>query len=217
MVPTRDRSFGAEVLARFVPDVPVAWNLLDVTVRMIDDSGEVALRVQDVVNAAGVQIPILYRHFGSREGLVKAAHVQRMITEIGDGIGGIAAEVRDSSSPMQFRRIIDRMIDNAISEELRDSRAKQVSILGACYGRPDLTSAISSLEHSARRALADALAPAQDRGWTDADLDRLVFAEWFYSQLLARFVVEIDDEVSSISGWDEIFRRTALIELFGSD
>lgn len=211
-----DRSFGAEILAEFVPDSPVARNLLDETVRMIDDSGEVALRVQDVVMAAGVQIPILYRHFGNREGLVKAAHVQRMITEIGDQVSGLADAVHGAGSLEEFRSIVDGMIEHAISDEERESRAKQISVLGACYGRPDLAHAISTLEHSSTVALADALSPAQQRGWIHADLDLMVFAEWFGSQLLARFAIEIDEQNTDTTGWDQIFRRSVVSALFGS-
>lgn len=213
----QDRSFGEEILAGFVPDSPVARNLLDETVKMIDDSGEVALRVQDVVTAAGVQIPILYRHFGNREGLVKAAHVQRMITVMGDRVAGLTDAVRDANSVTQFRVIVDAMIEDAISEEGREIRAKQVSVLGACYGRPDLSRAISTLERSASVALAEALAPAQERGWIDAGVDLLVFADWFGSQVLARFSIEVDEQVTDTTGWDQILRRSVRAVLFGSD
>ena len=55
-----------------------AERLLEATIDAIDASGESAVRVQDIADAAGVQIPILYRKFGNREQLIQAAQVERL-------------------------------------------------------------------------------------------------------------------------------------------
>ncbi|MBU3700811.1 MAG: helix-turn-helix transcriptional regulator [Acidimicrobiia bacterium] len=51
--------------------------ILDMAVDMIDAGGEAAIRVNHIVAAIGVTPPVLYHHFGSRDGLVIAAQVER--------------------------------------------------------------------------------------------------------------------------------------------
>ena len=61
-----------------IPTHPTAQKLLEAAMRSMDTEGEAGLRVDAVVAEAGVTIPVLYHHFGNREGLVRAAHVARL-------------------------------------------------------------------------------------------------------------------------------------------
>ena len=51
--------------------------ILELAVEAIDAGGEEAIRVNDIAAEAGVTVPTLYRHFGSRDGLVEAAQTYR--------------------------------------------------------------------------------------------------------------------------------------------
>ena len=55
----------------------IRQRILELAVSAIDEGGEAAVRVNDLAAEAGVTIPTLYRHFGSRDGLVEAAQTYR--------------------------------------------------------------------------------------------------------------------------------------------
>ena len=71
-----------------VPTHPTAQRLLDAAVHQLDSEGEAGLRVDAVVAEAGVTIPVLYHHYGNREGLVRAAHVARLTRDLAKVLAG---------------------------------------------------------------------------------------------------------------------------------
>lgn len=204
-----------EILAEFIPASPVAQRIVDVTVQLIDERGEVAVRVQDIVEGAGVQVPILYRHFGSRDGVIQAAHVRRLLAAGPVGWGQFFRDVHTVRTEKDFRRVIDTLIETATSPRIADSRAKQVNVFGAVYGRPRLREAVGRMQHCAAHALAEILEPAQSNGWIRADIDLDVFGAWFGAQLMGRYMIELDPSLYDGDAWDRMFRDAVSFTLFG--
>ena len=77
-----------------VPRHPTAERLLEAAIRSMDADGEAGLRVDAVVSEAGVTIPVLYHHFGNREGLVRAAHVVRITRALDQIVDGVEAALQ---------------------------------------------------------------------------------------------------------------------------
>lgn len=209
MAKTSD-DFGSDVLASFIPDNRVAKEMVTVTVRMINDTGEVPIRVQDVVSITGVQIPILYRHFGSREGLIKACHVRRYVDDIATMTNQIVTPLKKANSKTEFVAAIKSIIDRATSDNDRELRARMESVVGATYGRPDLAAAVAKLRRYASAQIEDAMRTAQAKGWINKKVKLDAFAEWLQSQMLDRYTLELEGKAKNSEGWDDIFRTSVL-------
>jgi AcrR family transcriptional regulator len=71
-------------LAFVTSETPVKQRLLELAIQTIDESGEPGIRVNQLAESAGVSIPTLYHHFGSREGLIEEAQAERFIRALRD-------------------------------------------------------------------------------------------------------------------------------------
>jgi AcrR family transcriptional regulator len=88
-----------------------ADRLLEAAIGAIDTGGEAAVRVQEVADAAGVQIPILYRQFGSRDGLIQAAQVERLSRTLGREMDDLASAMDAVATAEEFRALIDAVME----------------------------------------------------------------------------------------------------------
>lgn len=199
------------------PVHPKALKLIDVTVEMIDAHGEVAVRVQEVVAAAGVQIPVLYRHFGNREGLIQAAHVRRLQDDLAMlvGIGRESANAVKSSD--EFVAIFGLVLDAVFDPERSTVRYRRLNILGSTYGRPDLRRAVVELQREATDQLVALLEPAQGHGWISDSVNLRAYVLWLVGMAMGEALVEIGDELELTEAWVKIARKAAMETLFGTD
>lgn len=80
---------------------------LDAAIAVISDEGPGA-SMEAIAQAAGVSKPILYRHFGDREGLVEAL-AERFVGELAERLGAI---LDSGGDPIELlRRSIDAYVD----------------------------------------------------------------------------------------------------------
>ena len=194
---------------------PAARRLLDATMEAIDAHGEGAVRVQDIVDAAGVPIPILYRHFGNREGLLQAAQIERLVGELESELAEIRAAVATVHDAAGFRILFDRMLGAVNSPGRRTARWRRVNIVGSTYGRPRLAEAVNEVQQRFVHGIADCLGEAQQRGWIRAGLDVHAFAAWFVGQTLGRVVIELGGDLGADAAWDEVSTAAIHHVLFG--
>jgi AcrR family transcriptional regulator len=179
-------------------------SLLQATIDAIDMGGEAAVRVQEIADAAGVQIPILYRQFGSRDGLIQAAQIERLSRALAREMDELAAAMETIASPKQFRALIDAILASLDSPERRSARWKRVNVVGSTYGRPDLAAAVSLLQTTAVHGIAHALRRPQESGWLRDGLDLEAFAAWFAGQTMGRVLIELGTSDVDESAWNSI-------------
>ena len=183
---------------------PSARRVLEATIDAIDAGGETAVRVQEIADAAGVQIPVLYRYYGSRDGMIQAAQVERLGRALDRELLEVKAAVRSATTATQFRALLDVVLASLDSIERRDLRWKRVNVIGSTYGRPALAAAVSKLQSRAVLGIADALRHPQQSGWLRQDLDLEAFASWFAGQTLGRILIELGDSGIDESAWNAI-------------
>lgn len=200
-------------LMRDYSEVP--QRLIDTTIDAIDAGGEVSVRVQDIVSAAGVQITVLYRNFGSREGLVQAAQAARLVRDMDAELVRFASAFDTVHSAEEFRDLVDLVLDGVTAPDRQLLRLKRVNVIGSTYGRPDLAAAIAQIQRNTITRIARVLLPAQDRGWIRADLDLEAFAAWFAGQTLGRVIVELGDTNVDGASFNAIASDAVRHVLFG--
>lgn len=193
----------------------VGQRLIDATIEVIDATGETSVRVQEIVAAVGVQVPVLYRNFGSREGLVQAAQAHRLRRDRATGIGTFAAGVDAAGSAEEFRELLDALLRELSSPARAEVRWKRINAVGSTYGRPELAVAVAHLLQETLEELSAPLHLAHRRGWTRADLDVDAFAAWFAGQLLGRVLIELGSSPVDGDAWNEISADAVRHALFG--
>jgi AcrR family transcriptional regulator len=198
------------------PEHPTALKLIDVTVEMIDAHGEVSVRVQDVVAAAGVQIPVLYRHFGNREGLIQAAHVRRMQNELASLLAAgheraVLAKNRD-----EFLQTFDHLLDVLFGPARAEARFRRLSVVGSGYGRPEMEAVLVELQQEASGRLEELLKPAQDQGWIPATLVLPTFIAWLTGLSMSQTLIDLIGDAEMTQGWIAMSKKSAMAVLTDS-
>lgn len=200
--------------SRLRPTAPVAIELVRATMAVIDAHGEAAVRVQDIVAEVGVAIPVLYRHFGNREGLVQAAQYQQLHGDLHRELERAGAAIAAATSAAEFRELVDQLLERVGSPERHPERARRVNLLGSSYGRPELTAAIAEAQDEAIRGIAGLFREPQARGWVRAELDLDAFSAWLAGQLVARFMVDLRGPDADHSAYDALAARAVRHLLF---
>ena len=162
------------------------------------------MRVQDIADAAGVQIPILYRKFGNREQLIQAAQIERLGRALDGEFREIGAVVDQAATAEQFRSLLDLILASLDTAERRAARWQRVNVIGSTYGRPELAAAVSQLQSRTIRGVADALRRPQQHGWLREGLDLEAFAAWFAGQTMGRIIIELGNSAIDQSAWNSI-------------
>ena len=196
---------------------PAAQRILDAAIDAIDERGEAALRVQDIVRVAGVQVPVLYRHFGNREGLVQAAQLERLRRDLSAEMAAIHAAIDTVGTAEEFRALMDVILVRIASPERRLPRARRVNVLGSTYGRPELVTQVAAAQGAAIEWIADLLTSPAERGWLREGFEPRTFATWLAGAAIGRIVAELDPDRVDGEAYDELWLETARFALFGSN
>jgi AcrR family transcriptional regulator len=121
-----------------------ANRILDTAIEVIDQDGLFGLRVMEISKRADVAIPLIYRHFGSRNGLIAAALETMYARLLADEFQRFASIAETTC----FRTIGDLM--DFLSPSNDPVRAAQcrvrLMVLSAANELPDLKSKVVALQ-----------------------------------------------------------------------
>jgi AcrR family transcriptional regulator len=179
----------------------------------MDAEGEAGLRVDSVVADAGVTVPVLYHHFGNREGLVQAAHVARLQRSLNQTLDGFEAILEHIDDRDGFRTMLDTLFDSVFTPN--QDRWVRVNVLGATYGRPDLQAEVAEVQRQTWSRVAESLREPQRKGWLSADLDLQIFAGWLFGLLMSRILMDIQGDAIDTSAWNDYTRQAVWTVLDG--
>lgn len=189
--------------------------LLEEAIRVIEQGGEAAVRVRDICAACDVTTPILYKGFGSRDGLVVAAQAERFRRAI-DGIAApFSAAVAEATTPEELRETILLTIRATHDPSRAPFRRVQISVLGASVSRPALQSAVDDALQSLIDRGASALGVARDRGLLRPDLPVHEVMWWWFGQVQGRLLVEQSAASIDHQAWNETSIRASLAAILG--
>jgi AcrR family transcriptional regulator len=215
--PRSDR-MAMSLLGSFpMPLHPTAIRVLNQAIVLIEEHGEANLRIQDIQDAVGVTAPSIYHFFGSREGLVEAAHVERFSQSLHEFQEPIRAALERCSSRDDVRGALKALLAQAYDPARAPLRLRRLSALGATLGRPHLADRLAELSQEHHRVLAAALKPSQDQGWINRNLDLEVFMTWLSGLVVGRVYVEIGQSEGANPRWDAISERAIVALLFSDD
>ena len=189
--------------------------LLELTIATIDESGETGVRVSQIVKAAGVTIPTLYHYFGSREGLIEEAQVERFIRVLRSDTEAFLARLETCETRADLEKAL---ASNVLALELPNRalmRWQRLNALGASYARPSLAERITKAHDELATRTALALAPFQRKGLIRQDIDLRAVVAWYNGAVLGKNLVQIGNSDIDQTEWNRILVIATHAVLFG--
>jgi AcrR family transcriptional regulator len=193
----------------------IRQRILELAVSAIDEGGEAAVRVNDLATEAGVTVPTLYRHFGSRDGLVEAAQTYRFRkTQFVDG-SVLAASLAKCKNQDELRKALRKELLTHFDTDRWELRQVRLNALGAGYARPELAASLALAQKQGAMGIADMLLPFQKKGWIRKDIDLPATVYWFMGQILGRVLIEMGDNPVSQKKWNDVSLEGIMAVIFG--
>ncbi len=188
--------------------------ILERTIQVIETAGEAAIRTNPIAFECGVTPPILYRAFGSREGLIIAAQAERYRRSTQEALGYLFQHISASQSRDQLRHNIARSLDFIFSHERVANRRLRAEVIGSSMSRPELRDHITHIDREFASAIGERYQPAIENGWLAADRDYAVIALWAQGLINARVMVDTSAQVETVRTWDDLSKRAILSAIF---
>ncbi len=189
--------------------------LMEVAIEIIETRGEAGLRVDEVATRAGFTKPVVYHHFGDREGLVIAVQAERYRRSLQYGLSDLAAEARLCGTADEFVSLVHRWLRSFFSPEGAARRAFRIDVLGSAVSRPALQAAVQQCNEGQAEAVASLARLAQARGWMPRHFDPQAVGIWFTGLLLSRYLVEMTPGAFDEAAWDDITLQAARFVITG--
>lgn len=188
--------------------------ILNLAIAAIDAGGEAAIRVNHLVAEAGVTPPVLYHHFGSRDGLVIAAQVARYSRRTYEDIALIGKSVARCTTRDELRDMLVLIWTRSLKERA-SNRWLRTSALGGAYARPALESALAKAQDDIVAQLRDILEPFRERGWLRPGIDLTSTVAWHHSLLISRVHIERGQQLVDPKEWDRLTIEALVRAFFG--
>lgn len=195
--------------------IPTVKAVLDATIQMLEDGGEAAVRLDEVLRVSGISRGSLYHHFGSREGLIEAARLAQFTRSVTEDITVLRRAILESPSKDDLRKRL-RLITEAVgSIDRKHQRLFRISILASAYGRPTLERALGEEQKLVTDQISGLVVESQERGWVRSDVDARAVASFIQAYSLGRVLVDIDTDRTSDENWFEVVSIAIEHLLFG--
>ena len=195
--------------------IPTVKAVLDATIQMLEDGGEAAVRLDEVLRVSGISRGSLYHHFGSREGLIEAARLAQFTRSVTEDITVLRRAILESPSRDDLRKRL-RLITEAVgSIDRKHQRLFRISILASAYGRPTLERALGEEQKLVTDQISGLVVESQERGWVRRDVDARAVASFIQAYSLGRVLVDIDTDRTSDENWFEVVSIAIEHLLFG--
>ena len=187
--------------------------ILQIVAKIIDKSGERAVRIRDVCVASKTTPPTLYRIFGDRTGLIMEAQSYRFTLNQTVLVKDFAAAVYSAKNKSEFVKIAHQNFILMFSLKRQDFRSMQTEVLGSAQSNKKLAVEINKAQSIANQFGAQPFRFAQARGWINDDLDPEIYIAWLTGMVNARVIIELNGKHPKSSEWDKIAMRSICVVL----
>ena len=170
---------------------PTAQAMIELAIQALDEGGEAAVKVDAIVRHCQVSVTSLYHHFGSREGLIEAALIERYARLMASNVDEFVDGVNRSTTPDEMKRMIEQFVPFLQGKINRGLRFARAAAVGAAISRPALRESMGHVQELQAKVLADALADGQRRGIVRAGVDALSLAYWLSGIVFGKIILEI--------------------------
>jgi len=189
--------------------------ILDSTMAVIEESGEAAVRVQEIAAATGVSTSSIYYFFQDRESLVIAAQAERYSRHLDELWAMLDGIQHEALTREQFQLGALRILESSWLPERASFRMQRMNVLGSSMGRPQLQEKISATQRQALNKLREFIQPAQERGWIRPELDADALSVWLLGLILQRTLIELESSTVDGAQWNAVAGDAFCLLFFG--
>lgn len=180
----------------------LARAILEAAVKAVEKGGEAALRVHDVAARAGCSVALLYRHFGSREGLLEAVMFERLRRFGVVDSRALTELVEASPDVATFVRGYEVFAADVFGPERQKNRQFLAEFIAISRARPELRRAFVEQQRETQNAFAEVVRAGQEKGLFRRDLDARAIASFARAYTFGRVLAEMDPEnTGSLEDW----------------
>lgn len=182
--------------------MPSPQRLLEATMQAIETGGEQSVNLRTIAEACGVTTPIIYKAYGSREGLLAAAQAERFRRAI-DGIAAPFSDAVEGATTVdELRAVLMALADATHHPDRAAFRRVQIEVLGASISRPALRAAVDQTVQQLISRSAAALGAAQARGLVRPDVSPTEVLWWYFGQVQGRLLLEQTTAPVDAAAWN---------------
>jgi AcrR family transcriptional regulator len=174
---------------------------LAVVSAILDEGGEASLRLADISKRSGVSIGSLYHHFGSREGLIKAARERQFIQSLPHDADIVAELLATSTSAEEILEGFEALVRVTQSKDRAPNRLRRVELLGAAAARPELLETISATQTVVLDVGESLATMIQERGWLRKGVEPRSLALFVQAVTLGRVLGDLDQRGVDEDAW----------------
>jgi AcrR family transcriptional regulator len=193
----------------------VKQQLLEAAIVVVDEHGEAALRIRDLLETVGVTAPTLYHHFGTRQDLIDEVQAERFNRTMRMDFPVFIEAVKASKSQDDLREAIRFVFTLRDDPSRLLIRFQRLNALGSAYARPDLARRIMEVHEYWAREVAAALRPFQESGLIRRDVDLEMLVAWYNGAAVGKMLVEIGPSTLDVAQWNVIMSDALEHLLFG--
>jgi AcrR family transcriptional regulator len=180
--------------------------IVEAAVELLDERGEQGFRIAELHARTGVSTGSLYHHFGSREGLIKAARAYQyaqVVPRDGEAIALLAVHARSAD---EFVDQLTSVIRIAQSPERAHGRLKQAEFLGSAVGRPDVFAALRSFHTEGMTASEQVAEVLIQRGWVKDGISPRALVMFTQALVFGRIIGDLDLTPIDPEEWVHVVR-----------
>ena len=216
MAVAADRLPGRRSDRYLLGDNESSQRILECAIEVIETQGEAAVRVARVAAMAGIAVPSVYHWFGSREGLVIAAHSERFRRNLSVLINPYRQALAESTTAAEFRVAILRALELVFDPSRSQARLTRLNVLGSATTRPELLSMVALRHKNLVEDVSAVIADGQTRGWVRRDHDADSLGLYLVCEVFAQVIIEFGASSLPRSRWVHLSRQTLSHVLFGT-
>lgn len=190
--------------------------LIEATITLLDEGGEQGLRIAEICRRSGISVGSLYHHFGSRDGLVKAARARQFRASHSTYGGSFVELATRAESAQEFVAGLREILPLLHSRERETERLRRFAYIGSAATRPDLLDEIRAQETELVTSGAELAQTLIDRGWVKSGVSARALTAFSVALELGAVVLDLDMKQSEDEWWQVVqLASESLFELEG--
>lgn len=167
--------------------------ILATTIKVLETSGEAAVRLASIADDAGVAIGLIGYHFGGREGLIEAAQAERYSRRSLADLEGIEVRIAAAGDSGSLIELLSAFAAGAVAQAtLEGNRLRRIALLGSAFGRPDLLDHFGVVQRDLTDKYEHMVRQGQADGLIRSDLDARAIAVFVQAYALGLVLSDID-------------------------
>ena len=176
---------------RHIPDLE---QVVATTIDILKESGESGFRIETLMERTGISKSSLYASFGSRDGLIAAAHARHFEAMILETIGPIRVITDQAISREDLRRNLQAVTAFVSDLSRTAQRVERAAVIAGTTARPEYATWLAEAQTRLSTEFAQIIEQAQNRGHVTHRYRPRLIANFIQAIVFGRVIVGFDLE-----------------------